>query len=656
MTRNLLLRQPIWGYGIVLIIGLIVIAALSFGSTSANSAQADVVEVVALRTMYSKTFERPDGTGYAIVQMVPIHTQNERGEWVDLPPEAIQAPDATVTRATVKDAYAQAGYPNTAPGNQFNLYLGYDTWYSKAQTRPFLQFSNPSLPSNSTITNARAYAYQYAVQGGSYNARACRVTASWDEYGLTWNNQPAVTSCQSYTAVSTTLGWKYWTVTSYVQGWQSGSVSNYGIRLNTENENTTGGIYYSRDCTTQCNDGAYRPYLWIEYQVPTATPTRTPTRTPTATPTRTPTATLTRTPTATSIAATSTHTPTSVAATSTHTPTPTRTFTPTPTRTPTRTPTPTVCTVPYYSQRDSRWTNHPLRTVPGGCSAYCGKIGTCGCTLTSAAMLFKHFQANLRPDTLSDCMGAYACPFYWGTGANCTGNEAQYVTRYAFSWSRLSTELNQNRRPVILGMSRGNETHWVLVVSGSGSSRANYRIHDPWPLNGANTSLNVFSNWSLNYITVYNDIGNRGCNLVLGEEPAAPPSLPQPVMAALDLGSVAENERIPVEAIGELAASSAVTGTVYLYQVTDNGTMILQLDAESSAGSVTDMLIWTDDMTQASWQPYAPFAYLPTSEVFYVRFRDDQGNASGVTDDTLYPPNSPPFEPFEVFLPAVLNP
>jgi RHS repeat-associated protein len=172
--------------------------------------------------------------------------------------------DATGTRADNRDAYAQEGYPTTPAGNQFNLYLGYDTWYGKARTRIFARFNPPNLPPGTTITNARAYLYQYVAQaGGTYNTRVCRITQDWGEYTLTWNNQPNITSCSGYAGTGNGVGWKYWTITSYAQAWQSGT-SNHGIFLQAQNELAPGGVYYSRDCVSQC-PGGERPYMWLEY-------------------------------------------------------------------------------------------------------------------------------------------------------------------------------------------------------------------------------------------------------------------------------------------------------------------------------------------------------------------------------------------------------
>ncbi|MEA3397218.1 MAG: carboxypeptidase regulatory-like domain-containing protein [Chloroflexota bacterium] len=306
------------------------------------------------------------------------------------------------------------------------------------------------------------------------------------------------------------------------------------------------------------------------------------------------------------------------------------------------------CTVPYFSQRDSRWINHPLRTN-GVCSSYCNTIGRCGCTLTSSAMLFKYYDANLTPASLSDCMGTAACPFYWGTGAACSGGKAQWRGKSTFTWSRLERELNQNGRPVIVGMHKGADTHWVVALSGSGSRTANYTIHDPWPINGANMKLSAYSTWWLDWIAVYD--GHPACGSLTAATTDEVPR-PQPVIAATNPDLAATQETLTIIEAQGLTTSAVVTGSAWLYRMTDV-TMTVQLIAGSGTGNVTEMLVWTDSMTQTTWQSFSSFVYLPRSDEIYARFRDESENVSATKSDTLYPVASPVTAPSEVFLPLV---
>jgi len=317
---------------------------------------------------------------------------------------------------------------------------------------------------------------------------------------------------------------------------------------------------------------------------------------------------------------------------------------------------PSSCEVPYFSQRDSRWRNHPLRTA-GVCSSYCNTIGRCGCTLTSAAMLFNHYGSTRNPAQLSDCMGTRACPFYWYTGAACSQGQAQYVASYGFSWSRLEREVNRNERPVILGMYRYKNgvkyTHWVLVIAGSGNRTSNYTIHDPWPIHGAKMKLSAYNNWYLDRLVVYNGDPDCASMASMAAEPLAFNfNIQPPVSDTVDPQE--ERESLTVEEARSLEASSVITGAAWLYRMTDV-TMTVQLIAESNDGTVTEMLLWTDEMTETTWQPFSTFAVLPRGEEIYVRFQDDAENTSAEAAETSHPPASPETAPFEVYLPAVLK-
>jgi hypothetical protein len=295
---------------------------------------------------------------------------------------------------------------------------------------------------------------------------------------------------------------------------------------------------------------------------------------------------------------------------------------------------PPSCAVPFFSQRDAKWKNHPLRTN-GVCVSACSTIGACGCTLTSATMVFAYYGADLTPPTLSDCMGTSACPFYWGTGASCTNGKATWVGQYDFSWSHLDQELNQNHRPVLLGMAQKGKpqnTHWIVVVSGQGSDAANYTVHDPWFLGGANMKLSTrLQKYDFVRLSVYN--GQPSCSGSLSATFYPNKIAPAPI---------------------RLAPSSVVSGTALIYSMTEV-TMTVQLIAHSTAGNVTDMLVWTDDTPNSTWQPFATLISLPVSDNVNARFRDEFGNVSDTQSDTVYPVYTPVNPPINLFLPMIVR-
>lgn len=655
------------------------------------------------------------------------------------PHAAIATTTSTVVYGTTnKDTYAESGYPDIEPGNQRNLYLGYDTWYNKYRTRIYIKFNLPSLPSGAQVDSAQAQLYQYTQEcSGSYGVTAYEITSSWGEWDLTWNNQPSKGGSVGTASFGCSEGWKSIDITGLVRDWYGGQ-TNRGVTIWANNEYNSGGIFWAKDCTAAQCPGQQHPRLKVTYSIP-PTPTPEPTDTPepetynTAwltdddltgdydTPVETiryfleqqgsclanplkdadgvtidvpqlihdaavehrinpkvilatiqkEQSAITRCPETwrmerlmgagsastardqidfgtslfrayqdelnsngvtrsgwkvgvakqTQDGVSVTPATKAVAGQFTYTPYAGTNWggnnssvggvwlfwnawynqfhfdqpLPTPPN-----PQPS-CEAPYFSQRDSQWRNHPLRTA-GVCSSYCSTIGHCGCTLTSAAMLFNHYGSTRNPAQLSDCMGTQACPFYWYTGAACSQGEARYSARHSFSWSRLEREVDQNERPVILGMHKGSSTHWVLVIAGNGSNRANYTIHDPWPINGAKMKLSAYNDWYLDWIVVYD--GDPDCGSMATVVTESVSFNMQPPVSDT-VAPLEEREPLTVEGARALEASSVVTGSAWLYRMTDV-TMTMQLIADSEAGNVTEMLLWTDEMTETTWQPSQP--------------------------------------------------
>jgi hypothetical protein len=203
-------------------------------------------------------------------------------------------------------------------------------------------------------------------------------------------------------------------------------------------------------------------------------------------------------------------------------------------------------------------------------------------------------------------------------------------------------------------MHKGINTHWVVVLSGNGSDPANYTIHDPWPIYGANMKLDVYSSrgWNFDWLSVY--AGQPACKSIAAATTGQVALHPQPVIAATNPEVVAQGIALTVAEAQDITASSVITGSAWLYRMTAV-TMTVQLTATTEAGDVTEMLVWTDSMTQTIWQPFSSFVYLPISDQIYARFRDASDNVSEMASDTLHPVTSPPTAPFETFLPLILR-
>jgi hypothetical protein len=242
---------------------------------------------------------------------------------------------AVKTLYSTADACILSGYPTLNAGDTVDMWAGYDIAYDAKIVRSLVKFNLSTIPSGSTINSATFKArHSYISSGsGARDITVWRITGSWSEGSVTWNNKPGYGG--SYDSVSIghgDWGWYEWDVKDLVQEWVNGTYSNYGLMLRGPEYSGAGFRGFST------REGSYTPKLVVNFTTspPTSTPTGTPTVTSTPIETSTPTATSTPTETSTP---TVTHTPIGTS-------TPTATSTPTETSTPTVTPTPTETSVP----------------------------------------------------------------------------------------------------------------------------------------------------------------------------------------------------------------------------------------------------------------------------------------------------------------------
>lgn len=140
-----------------------------------------------------------------------------------------------------------------------------------------------------------------------------------------------------------------------------------------------------------------------------------------------------------------------------------------------------VLSVPYFSQRDSRWANRYL-----GYSSTL-TIGRAGCALTCVAMALKFRGANVDPDQLNTWLknnggfGSDGVSIVWSVAAgyNWTcwlgwDGSNTLTTPAALKWQI------DNRKLVISRSNRYAE-HWVILTGyyGAGASWSDFVYWDP---------------------------------------------------------------------------------------------------------------------------------------------------------------------------------
>lgn len=175
--------------------------------------------------------------------------------------------------------------------------------------RALLEFDVSSIPVGSIVNSVNLRLYSTQIYGAS-NLRIYRVTSSWTEIGLTWANQPSVTTTYVESYIGSSGYWAPQVTSLFVLG------STIGFEIRSADENTVsyGDIKGASFASKEQSNTAIQPQLEITY-TPPSTPTPTPTTSPTSTyqsstSTPAPTQTITITATTTQAPATSTPTPT----------------------------------------------------------------------------------------------------------------------------------------------------------------------------------------------------------------------------------------------------------------------------------------------------------------------------------------------------------
>jgi hypothetical protein len=201
----------------------------------------------------------------------------------------------------------------------------------------------------------------------------------------------------------------------------------------------------------------------------------------------------------------------------------------------------------------------------------------------------------------------------------------------------LDTQINTYQRPVILGMRKGNNTHWVLVYKGSGVSPDNYTINDPGYKGGAANKLSAnYRSWTYQTIMVYRRTG------VLADPapPLAATSDPLPAIASTG-------------APARTLAPTALSGAVLIY-ARDEAAMTIELSVAGSPPEAVEVLISSPDTPNTIWQPYSQYFTLPTADSVTVTFRTVSEQAGPYTS-TITPVVEVPGGRFAVSVPLLMR-
>lgn len=186
----------------------------------------------------------------------------------------------TTLQPPSKDAYVDQQNPTTNFGSATSLFIDGKTPGASAKLiRTFIAFDLSSAPSGSIINSAKLQLFIYNAPAVTVPLETHRITDSWTEAGITWDNQPVNTSLattENSTGTTNNIFLSF-DITTDVQAFVDGTATNNGWRIADKNEGTTGGgdrltKFCSKEATTSDPDSDCTterlPKLDIDYTLP----------------------------------------------------------------------------------------------------------------------------------------------------------------------------------------------------------------------------------------------------------------------------------------------------------------------------------------------------------------------------------------------------
>jgi hypothetical protein len=220
------------------------------------------------------TAQRPRPGGdeippWANATPLPRHIEREapRREPVILETRVISddLSDVVIQLPTEADAFIASEWPNQKFG-AVSLYLGYnlngDNNYGAERT--LLQFNLNEIPTGAVINEAHLRLYvnwSEPADDDPMGAILRRLASSWDEYAVTWNDEPAWGEIRASADVGSAIGWYQWDVTDLVAAWVAGHHPNHGMEIiGDERVQQRERAFHSRETST-----SFYPRLVVDY-------------------------------------------------------------------------------------------------------------------------------------------------------------------------------------------------------------------------------------------------------------------------------------------------------------------------------------------------------------------------------------------------------
>jgi hypothetical protein len=169
-------------------------------------------------------------------------------------------PQNITTVTASNDSYVYEFFPTTNYGSQTIMYA--TNTVAGFETRSLVLFNVSSISINSSSV-VKLLLYKTGV--GFNNVSVQRITSTWLENNVTWNNKPNTAEIYDMNGLAQAVGFYSWDITDLVRGWKNGTYTNYGLLLNAS---YVGSVSPSYTFNTRENAN-FKPYIQIINDVST---------------------------------------------------------------------------------------------------------------------------------------------------------------------------------------------------------------------------------------------------------------------------------------------------------------------------------------------------------------------------------------------------
>jgi len=167
-----------------------------------------------------------------------------------------------------KDAVISSYYPSTNYEDQTNFRAEAWTYSGSPSTiRGLVEFNLSAIPSDATIVEAKLSLY-HCTEWEDTGENSCllkRITSSWDESTVTWNNQPPATTQNQVILSKSTSSYQDYTdidVAALVQDMINNPQNSHGFLLCLQMEEVYSRLAFS---SSDCGNTSLLPKLYIKY-------------------------------------------------------------------------------------------------------------------------------------------------------------------------------------------------------------------------------------------------------------------------------------------------------------------------------------------------------------------------------------------------------